>query len=166
MSVCDLIYDANAEGYGWSARFDSYGTLLDSSRQHVYIHEPSDELNNTEWSSRMDMLKYALLHMRAPPIAFEWFRYINGDYSNRTKRELALGYASTEETYKFYILLRRGPSLPNLPLSPKQTLHQWIPRTTRAETDDVISAEWKIKKRAPTVVKYYNSLQASDWDAT
>ena len=124
---------------GISAKFGAAGVLLESQRYHAYLHQEGRMRPPLE--GRMVMLYQAMEALRAPPLVFSWLKALKQGFSATAP---TIMFGATVDVAKLYVQADAdATSLPNLPVSHNQLLHECRPSARHAHKGDIISLEWR-----------------------
>ena len=96
----------------------------------------------------MGLLRQSMLVLNAPPLAMEWLKIIEANFTHEASPAIMFGAGRT--VAKLYVQADRvgASGLPNLPLSFNELAFRRLPSTRTPQRGDILSLEWN-----PSVLK-------------
>ena len=127
---------------GLSAKFDAHGVARETDRYYAFVHQVGRARPPPE--ERMGLLRQSMQVLNAPPLAMEWLKILEANFTHEASPAIMFGAGPT--VAKLYVQADRvgASGLPNLPLSYNELAFRRLPSTRTPQRGDILSLEWNL----------------------
>ena len=127
---------------GLSAKFDAHGVARETDRYYAFVHQVGRARPPPE--ERMGLLRQSMQVLNAPPLAMEWLKILETNFTHEASPAIMFGAGPT--VAKLYVQADRvgASGLPNLPLSYNELAFKRLPSTRSPQRGDILSLEWNL----------------------